>query len=79
MATETQTHATRNEAADRLRDEYGDEGYFGPMLDTALAAERRATVERIRERIYGPPSVESARQFYARVRSVLADEEAEAR
>jgi broad specificity phosphatase PhoE len=49
------------------------------MLDTALAAERRATVERILERIYGPPSVESARQFYARVRSVLADEEAEAR
>jgi hypothetical protein len=99
--TETQTRATRNEAAERLRNQlwHPYEQEQANLLDEALAAERaagrveatvgmldaqqqvadaarRATVERIRERIYGPPTVEGARQFYARVREVLRDEEA---
>lgn len=46
----------RNEAAEALR--YRLEGEIGmdenlPLLDEALAAERRATVERIRTRVNG--------------------------
>jgi hypothetical protein len=52
MATETKTH---NEAAERLRDAIwaapNDLGLYVKDLDAALAAERRATVERIRERL----------------------------
>jgi predicted metal-dependent phosphoesterase TrpH len=64
MMTETQTRATRNEAAERLHAVYGS-AFPRHLLDEALAAERRAadrataradaerraTVERIRERL----------------------------
>jgi hypothetical protein len=54
MMTETQTRATRNEAAERLHAVYGS-AFPRQMLDEALAAERllerQATVERIRERL----------------------------
>ena len=45
-----------NEAAERLRKALGLVEYIGgeegvPLLDKALAAERRETVERIRERL----------------------------
>lgn len=47
------TTQTRNEAAERLRDTIGANSFAAEALDEALAAERRATVERIRTAYLG--------------------------
>ena len=67
--------STRNQAAERLLDEWRDEGHLHlsclHMLDEALAAERRATVERIRTRIARWPKDGAVRDFLS-----ILDEEA---
>jgi hypothetical protein len=71
---------TRNEAAERLRrrispvlsDRRDD---FHRLLDEALAAERRATVERIRERFYDKGWTLTGSGMEGDVRAIL-DEEA---
>ena len=71
------TTTTRNEAAERLREQLLAIGWT-PLgvatLDQALAAERRATVERIRERL----NFEVVDEFgpVANVRESILDEEA---
>jgi predicted alpha-1,6-mannanase (GH76 family) len=42
---------TTNDAAERLHDLWRADEYAMTLLDAALAAERRATVERIEERV----------------------------
>jgi hypothetical protein len=69
---------TRNEAAERLRDSGLGMDQMDD-LDEALAAERSATVERIRERYYGYFSDEAVKRDYAFHPSVIfaiLDEEA---
>jgi predicted metal-dependent phosphoesterase TrpH len=50
MMTETQTRATRNEAAERLHAVYGS-AFPRHLLDEALAAERRAVEQEYEQRI----------------------------
>lgn len=86
------TTATRNDAAERLRNRWLP--VDAPPLDTrwekgweaahdkieqtlgaALAAERKATVERIRARVNAGPAVTTAPTFHVKVLNIL-DEEA---
>ena len=64
---------TRNKAAERLQNSFEPHEalWVKGMLDEALAAERRATVERIRERIARWPRDGAVRDFLA-----ILDEEA---
>ena len=65
------TRTVRNEAADRLRSWMLLFTPSSHMLDEALAEERRATVERIRERLDSPPRLRLIEEVYA-----ILDEEA---